>query len=139
MYKDKLVVDEITFPGSSSPSQICKFRKYIKTELANGEYNFAQYGDIVYCSWDQFVAFRGEAIAYSSLFQKTDAKYTGGIVDPQCEQLTKMPLIADGDQKGQLDINAIISKRENDFISIIIGRFEENVSLPYPDSCTDRS
>ena len=108
-YDDLIASPTIVIPPSEGAGQICKFRKYIKTEQAGGEYNFSQCGDIVYCSWDQFIAFRGEAIARSAALKKKDTKYTGGIVDPQCEQLTKMPLIASGTNKGQLDTAAITS------------------------------
>ena len=108
-YSDDLITTPVTFPASSGAAQICKFRKYKKTELTGGEYNFSQYGDNVFCSWDQFIAFRQEAISKSAALKKSSTAYTGGIVDPHCEQLTKMPLIAYGTNKGQLDTAAITS------------------------------
>lgn len=113
-YSDALITTPIPFPASTTPSQICKFRKYIKNPLTGGKYNFSAHGDIVYCSWDQFIAFRQAAISQSAgLASLTgplrDQNYTGGIVDPQCEQLTKMPLVAYGTNKGRLDTAAITS------------------------------
>ena len=107
-YEDDLI-DGITFPASNGPAQICRFRKFKRNNLSGGKYNFSQYGAAVYCSWEQFVAFRQEALSISSSLQKTDTNYTGGIVDPQCEQLSKMPLVAYGTTKGQLDTAAITS------------------------------
>ena len=108
-YSDALITSAMTFPKSNGASQICKFRKYIRTNQTGGKYTFSQYGDTVYCSWDQFIAFRQAAISKSAHLKKTDTNYTGGIVDPQCEQMSKMPLIAYGTNKGQLDVAAITS------------------------------
>ena len=113
-YSDALVSTAMTLPASQGAAQICRFRKYIRTNLTGGKYNFTQIGDNVFCSWNQFIAFRQAAISRSAgLASLTgpakDPNYTGGIVDPHCEQLTKMPLIATGANRGQLDTAAITS------------------------------
>ena len=109
-YTDDLIDFPLPIPASNSPAQICKFRKYKKINLTGGKFNFSQSGDIQYCSWDQFIAFRQEAISCSAALKNLSASgYTGGIVDPQCEQLSKMPLVAYGTNKGQLDTAAITS------------------------------
>ena len=103
-----LVTNTVTLPAETAPAQICRFRKFTKIYVPSPKYQFAQSGDVVYASWGQFIAFRQAAIAASAKLAdpKTgDANYTGGIVDPQCEQLTQMPL----DDNGNLDTAAITS------------------------------
>ena len=115
-YDDAIIKPSMTFPPSQGAAQICRWRKYIKTDISGNHYNFTQIGDNVFGSWNQFIAFRQAAISRtaglsSPLSTAKDPNYTGGIVDPQCEQLTKMPLIAAGANRGQLDIAAIASGR----------------------------
>ena len=115
-YYDDLITTPITIRSHGGLSQICRLRKFIKTELDGDKYNCAQYGDVVYCSWDQFITLRQWAISSSVALSsptssEKDKNYTGGIVDPQCEQLSKMPLVAYGANKGQLDQAAITSRQ----------------------------
>lgn len=110
-YWNDLVYPDITLKGTKpgQRSRICSFRKYVKvyTDSQKKSYVFHQTGDIVFCSWDQFLAFRGMIIAQSSDLSKTDDNYKGGILDPQCEQLSQMPLTS----TGFLDEKAIETKQ----------------------------
>lgn len=74
---------ETTFPGTTTPSQICKFRMTKKI----GD-NYLPLGDIVFCSWEQYLAIRQ---AYYAASSSLPSPY-----DMQCEQLTSMPLTASG-------------------------------------------
>ena len=65
----------------------------------------------MFCSYDQFLAFRSEAISISASIQDKkdpdyDRNYAGGVLDPQCEQLSQMPL-----KDGFLDLDAIKTKK----------------------------
>lgn len=107
-YKDAVLDIGYTLPGTTTKrSRVCSFRKYKEFKRSDGKYSYFPVGDIVYCSWDQFIAFR-EAIISESLYMKDkEKKYTGEILDPQCEQLSQMPL----DAAGFLDENAITTKQ----------------------------
>lgn len=103
--------DKTTIPGTKpgERSRICSFRKYQKatTGGAAGEYSYYPTGDIVFCSYDQFLAYRQMIIAESFALRDRDKKYIGGILDPQCEQLSQMPLTTEG----YLDEDAIKTKQ----------------------------
>ena len=108
-YKDSLLPGGIILPATTGgASQICSFRKYVITDLGNG-YAYAPIGDIVFCSWEQFLAFRQGAINQSIFLTKVVPSYLGGIVDPQCEQHSQMPL----DANGYFDKKALKTKQYN--------------------------
>lgn len=111
-FKD-LVYKDVTLYGTNGKrSRICAFRKYQEVILDEQKdtYTFYQTGDIVYGSYDQFLAFR-QMIISESIALQTDKEekdyYKGGTLDPQCEQLSQMPLTPDG----YLDTDAITSKQ----------------------------
>lgn len=109
-YSDDLFTNGFSIPGTQGGqrSRICHFRKYKKFMHNGNKYVFYPAGDEVYCSWDQFLAFRQMAISQSlDLMEKEKENYVGGILDPQCEQLSQMPL----DAAGFLDKNAIRTKQ----------------------------
>ena len=109
-YKDAVLDIGFTLRGSTTKrSRICSFRKYKEFKRSDGKYSYFPVGDIVYCSWDQFIAFREAIISESVYMKATEKKYTGEILDPQCEQLSQMPL----DGFGFLDENAIRTKQYN--------------------------
>ena len=111
-YTDDLLRTRRVFPGTTStPSQICRFRKYKEMAAGNNKYHLLPIGDEIFCSYDQFIAFRDDAINISLAIQDKkhpdyDEDYGGGIVDPQCEQLTQMPL-----KDGFLDEDALKTKK----------------------------
>lgn len=107
-YKDDVLDIGLTLPGSvTKRSRICSFRKYKEFKRSDGKYSYFPVGDIVYCSWDQFIAFREAIINESFCMKNNEEKYTKEILDPQCEQLSQMPL----DAAGFLDKNAITTKQ----------------------------
>lgn len=121
---DRAFFDEISFwddlvgecylPPEDGVGQICRFRTFVADSLNDGKYSYSQTGGVVFCSWNQFLAFRGKALAASAELSSPASSeygfYVGGIVDPQCEQLTQMPLVATGRWRGYLDVDAIINQ-----------------------------
>lgn len=109
-YSDELLTNGFSIPGTRNGgrSRICYFRKYKKFILSGSKYAFYPIGDEVYCSWNQFLAFREIAMSKSlDLMENDKENYTEGILDPQCEQLTQMPLTP----TGYLDTTAITTKQ----------------------------
>ena len=112
-YNDELLVGNqgVLMPATTNgkPSRICSFRKYKEVRMGGQDYAYQPIGDRVFCSWEQFLAFRNAAIIKSQILQGLGGSYKGGIVDPQCEQLSQMPLTS----LGFLDENAIKNKTYN--------------------------
>ena len=100
--KDKLLKDAgiyTKFKAEEHPSQICCFR--MTQDLNSGYYPL---GELVFCSWRQFVAVKQAydraIVAVNKKEEKNNSskRYT---YDPQCEQLTQMPLDMDGYPLGE--------------------------------------
>ena len=88
-YKDELIDYGVLLPETSRASQICRFRK-AKKEKIGDKVHFLPVGDIVYCSWEQYLDLRKEYIAASKYL--IDNKKMDSMYDLQCEQEKDMPL-----------------------------------------------
>lgn len=95
---------EITLKKSDNPSQICRFRKTVKS-TGGGTTRYNPVGDIVFCSWEQFIAAR-EAYLVASKKLMDQGKITS-LYELQCEQERQMPL----DEYGFIDNEAIENKK----------------------------
>lgn len=91
-----------TFPETKNASQICSFRKTVKSTV-NGKSSYLPLGDVVFCSWDQYIAIRQAYLdASTALERQITSPY-----ELQCEQQRQMPL----DNKGYIDTDALTSKK----------------------------
>ena len=86
-------------PATDVASQICSFRLTEETSLGNGKYDYHPTGELVFCSWEQYIAVRKLYLdASAKLKDKISTTY-----QLQCEQHQSMPL----DANGYLLFNAI--------------------------------
>lgn len=95
-----VIYNKIT--SGSLAGQICHFRKFQYT--ANTGY--AQSGDLVFCTWEQYLVARQIYLSASKLIKEkvtTGPYMLNSVIDLQCEQDTQMPL----DANGYLDTKAI--------------------------------
>lgn len=91
--KDDLLSDaniHTVFPPTNVASQICSFRLTKRVDQGNGKIGYEPLGDLVFCSWEQYLAIR-RAYINASLSPKLKDKITG-IYQLQCEQQSQMPL-----------------------------------------------
>lgn len=95
--KDSLLKDagvSAKFTAEEHPSQICCFR--MTQGLNSGYYPL---GELVFCSWRQFVAVKQAYDRAIVVVNKKEEKNNSSkrySYDPQCEQLTQMPLDMEG-------------------------------------------
>jgi hypothetical protein len=95
--KDDLFTDAhitTTFPPTNIASQICSFRLTKRVDQGSGKTGYEPLGDLVFCSWEQYLAIR-RAYINASLSSKLKDRITG-IYQLQCEQQSQMPLDKDG-------------------------------------------
>jgi hypothetical protein len=87
-----------TFSGTNKASQICSFRKTIRS--ITGEKNtYLPLGGLVFCSWEQYIAIRQAYLdASARLANRISSTY-----ELQCEQEQSIPL----DSKGYIDMVAV--------------------------------
>lgn len=79
-------------PATDVASQICSFRLTKESSLGNGKSDFIPTGDLVFCSWEQYIAARKLYLdASTKLKDKISTTY-----QLQCEQHQSMPLNKSG-------------------------------------------
>lgn len=87
-----------TFKETNKPSQICSFRKTVRS-TSGGKNSYLPLGDLVFCSWEQYIAIRQAYLdASSKLRDRIASTY-----ELQCEQEQSMPL----DKDGYVDMGAV--------------------------------
>ena len=102
---DDFLPTRITIPETAYPSQICRFRK-AKNIAENGEpANYAPIGDLVFCSWDQFLTIAKHYQNAALQLGKTNLSARN--YQPQVEQMSQMPLFY-----GHLDLDAIKGEKQ---------------------------
>lgn len=112
-------------PATPNASQICRFRKTEKQTVGGKDF-YAPIGqDIIYCSWEQYIAAREKYLNASSVLMqsgKMDSLY-----ELQCEQEQQMPL----DQGGYIDTAGIAS---GEYYNLTFNQYPEkswkNLNLP---------
>lgn len=120
--KDSLLEDAgilAKFAADEHPSQICCFRKTVKHNSG-----YIPTGDLVFCGWRQFVAVKqayDEAVVAVNEKEKKRNSVKRYSYDPQCEQLTQMPLNMEGYLLGK----AILGYKQND------EEYDENAKYLY--------
>lgn len=102
LLKDAGVSGSIT--ACETPSQICSFRKNTKMIVAGKNY-YQPLGDVVTCSWTQYLAAREKYLNASSVLMEKGLM--NSTYELQCEQEKSMPL----DKDGYIDSSAIESKQ----------------------------
>jgi hypothetical protein len=94
----------VNIQETSNPSQICRFRKCKKFTFGQKN-SYLPVGDIVFCSWEQYITARQAYLDASSTLINSGA--LDSLYELQCEQEKQMPL----DKDGYIDISAIETKK----------------------------
>lgn len=94
----------VTIPETDNLSQICRFRKSKKFTVA-GKSVYLPVGEIVFCSWEQYIAARQAYLDASSTLVNNGT--LDSLYELQCEQEKQMPL----DKDGYIDLSALETKK----------------------------
>ena len=109
--QDKLLSEagsNVILPETKTASQICSFRLTQKSSGTDGKADFDPTGDLVFCSWEQYLAARKFYLDASTKLVKNEKAAL--LYQLQCEQHQNMPL----DENGYLLTKAIQGHNDYD-------------------------